>query len=70
MKVRLTRKFAEVINGVDLSRSATGNVLDLPSPDARLLILEGWAVAVDESEEDPAGSKVAERPPPKPDKKR
>jgi hypothetical protein len=69
MKVRLTRKFAEAINGVNLSRHAAGDVLDLPSPDTRVLIAEGWAVAVDESEEDP-GSKAAERPPRTPDKKR
>jgi hypothetical protein len=68
MKVRLTRKFAEAIDGINLSRSAAGDVLDLPSPEARLLIAEGWAEAV-ESEEDP-GSKAAERPPRTPDKKR
>ena len=69
MKVRLTRKFAEAIDGVNVSRSAIGDVLDLPSPDARLLIAEGWAVAVDQSEEDQR-SKAGERPPRAPDKKR
>lgn len=69
MKIRLTRKFAEAIDGVNVSRSAVGDVLDLLSPDARLLIAEGWAVAVDESEEDQR-SKAGERPPRAPDKKR
>lgn len=41
--VRLTRKFAEVIDGVDLSRNQVGDRLDLPSRDARMLIAEGWA---------------------------
>lgn len=41
--VRLTRKFAEQIDGVDLSRNRVGDLLDLPVRDARMLILEGWA---------------------------
>jgi hypothetical protein len=41
--VRLTRKYAEVIDGVDLSGSKVGDRLELSSRDARLLIAEGWA---------------------------
>jgi hypothetical protein len=41
--VRLTRKFAEAINGVDLSRNQVGDLLDLSFRDARMLIAEGWA---------------------------
>lgn len=44
--VRLTRKFAEEIDGVDLSRSQVGDRLDLPARDARMLIAEGWAMPV------------------------
>ena len=43
MKVRLTRKLSETINGVDLSRARIGQELVLPVRDARLLIAEGWA---------------------------
>lgn len=41
--VRLTRKYAEAIDGVDLSRNQVGDLLDLPVRDARMLIAEGWA---------------------------
>ena len=44
MKVRLTHKFSELINGVDLSHAKKGDTLDLPDRDARTLIAEGWAV--------------------------
>jgi hypothetical protein len=43
MKVRLTRKYADVIDGVDLSNVRTGETLDLPAREARLLLAEGWA---------------------------
>jgi hypothetical protein len=43
MRVRLTRKLAEVIDGVDLSGHTVGDAFDLPRRDARLLIAEGWA---------------------------
>jgi hypothetical protein len=44
MKVRLTRKLAEYIDGVDLRGHQTGDLLELPSPDADLLVAERWAV--------------------------
>jgi len=43
MKVRLIRKFADLIDGIDLSGAKAGEVLDLPAHDANLLIAEGWA---------------------------
>jgi hypothetical protein len=43
MKVRLTRKFAELINGVDLSKVRAGDTLDLSTRDAQILLAEGWA---------------------------
>lgn len=43
MRVRLTRKLAEVIDGVDLSGHTVGETFDLPRRDAHLLIAEGWA---------------------------
>jgi hypothetical protein len=50
VKVRLTRKFSELINGIDLREAHTGDTLDLSDRDARTLVLEGWAVY------EPAGS--------------
>jgi hypothetical protein len=43
MLVRLTRKYAECLDGVDLSECRAGQVLDLSERDAKLLIAEGWA---------------------------
>jgi hypothetical protein len=41
--VVLTRKLAEVINGIDLSERCVGDRLPLSRAEARLLIAEGWA---------------------------
>ena len=43
MKVRLTRKFADMINGIDLSKARAGQMLDLPAHEANMLMAEGWA---------------------------
>ena len=43
MRVRLTRKLADVIDGVDLSDHFVGETFDLPRRDALLLLAEGWA---------------------------
>jgi hypothetical protein len=45
VRVRLTRKFAPEIDGVDLSHNDVGEIVDLPAPKARILIAEGWAIA-------------------------
>lgn len=43
MRVRLTRKFADLIDGIDLSRRQVGEVITLPAREARILMAEGWA---------------------------
>jgi hypothetical protein len=43
MQVRLTRKLAECIDGVDLTCRQVGDILNLPVHDAHLLIAEAWA---------------------------
>jgi hypothetical protein len=55
--VRLTAKFAERIDDVDLGGCAVGDVLDLQPLEARLLIAEKWAVP------DPGGSAQPRRRP-------
>ena len=45
MRVRLTRKLAERIDGVSLEGINVGDVLDLVEREARLLIAEDWATA-------------------------
>jgi hypothetical protein len=42
-RVRLTRKFAERIDGVDLSDRRVGEVIDMSPAEARLLLAEQWA---------------------------
>ena len=44
--MRLTHKYAEAIDGIDLSRREVGQRLPLSSRDARMLIAEGWAEPV------------------------
>jgi hypothetical protein len=51
MRVRLTVKLADVVDGIDLSEYAEGNVLELSESEARLLIAEKWAEPVRDSEE-------------------
>jgi hypothetical protein len=43
MKVRLVKKYAELIDGVDLTGRQVGDVFDLPREQARLLLAEEWA---------------------------
>jgi len=45
MKVVLMRKLADCIDGVDISRYERGDVMDVPPPEARLLMAEQWAIA-------------------------
>lgn len=44
MKVRLKKKYAERIDGVDLSDCKPGDVFDLPPEKARLVVAEKWAI--------------------------
>lgn len=43
MQIRLTRKLADFIDGIDLSHRGVGDLIDLPQYQAELLIAEGWA---------------------------
>jgi hypothetical protein len=47
VRVRLTKKLAEMIDGIDLSKRVVGQTFQLRPDQARLLVLEGWAVALD-----------------------
>lgn len=44
MKVRLTKKLAEQLDGVDVSARREGDVLDLSAHDAKMLVEERWAI--------------------------
>jgi hypothetical protein len=42
IRIRLTRKLAAFLNGVDLSAFRVGDVRELPNASAAMLIAEGW----------------------------
>lgn len=43
MLVRVTRKLADVIDGIDLSRWTVDDLVEMPEREGRTLIAEGWA---------------------------
>jgi CheY-like chemotaxis protein len=46
-RIRIIRKFANAINGIDLSRVNAGDVVDVPEWNAHMLVAEGWAEPVE-----------------------
>jgi len=48
MRIRLVRKFANAINGIDLASVSVGDIVELKLPQAVLLIREGWAEPLEE----------------------
>ena len=69
MHVKLQRKLAEQLDGVDLSQRRVGDVMDVPPRDARLLIAEGWASSAEparrNSSHPRARDSADEKPPPR-----
>jgi hypothetical protein len=59
LKVRLTRKLADRLEGIDLSKRRVGEVIDVPRPQAMLLLTHGWAILADPPES--TGSKRSPR---------
>jgi hypothetical protein len=43
LRVRLIKKLARFLNGVDLEELRVGECVDLPAAVARMLLSEGWA---------------------------
>jgi hypothetical protein len=43
IRIRLSRKLAAVLNGIDVSSLSVGDVLELPDSAARMMIAERWA---------------------------
>lgn len=50
MLIRLTKKLAAIMNGVDVSSVNVGDVVELPEPAALMMIKEQWAVPADDPE--------------------
>jgi hypothetical protein len=44
MKVRLTKKLAERLDGIDVSDRQEGDLLELSAHDAAMLVEERWAI--------------------------
>jgi hypothetical protein len=59
MWIRLTRRLADYIDGVDLSRRSVGDLLDLPERDAEMLVAEGCALALEREPQKHVGSRAA-----------
>jgi hypothetical protein len=47
MRIRLTRKLALCLNGVDVSKLQVGDEVDLPERSASLLLADGWAERIE-----------------------
>ena len=47
MLVRLTKKLADVVNGIDLSHCHEGDVVELSDRHALMLVADGWAESVE-----------------------
>ena len=45
-RIRLTKKLAAVLNGVDVSSLQVGDIIELPDSAAKMMIAEGWAELV------------------------
>ena len=60
-KVRLTRKFANMINGIDLTAVRAGDELELSFREAEMLIAEGWAAPVERAHDKPPRASAARR---------
>jgi hypothetical protein len=51
VKVRLTREFALMLNGIDLSKCNAGEDIDVSPRDAALLVKEAWAAPVETADD-------------------
>jgi len=69
MKVRLTKRLANMIDGIDLDGHVPGDVLTLPERDAQMLVAERWAIPErrEQSGEPPGEERRRETPYGRPD---
>jgi hypothetical protein len=47
MRIKLIRKLAPCLNGVDVSKLQVGDEVDLPERSASLLLADGWAERIE-----------------------
>ncbi len=48
MRIRLIRKLAQSMNGVDVSRVKVGDIVDLDDERGEMMIESGWAERIDD----------------------
>jgi hypothetical protein len=53
MRVQLIRKFADVIDGIDLTTARVGDIVNLKAHEAAILVMEGWACEVEPDARNP-----------------
>jgi len=58
VRVRLTRKLADQLNGVDVSKVSVGDHLIVANAVATMLIREGWAELVVQEKASSAGEPI------------
>ena len=51
-RIRLIKKLAPLLNGLDLSKCDVGDILQVPEATAAMLIREGWGELVSEPAKD------------------
>ena len=49
VRIRLLRKLALLMNGIDVSRLSVGDIMELPDSAAEMMIAEGWGERVEEA---------------------
>jgi hypothetical protein len=47
-RIRLTRKLAATLNGLDVSDFSVGEVMNVSISDAAMMVAEGWAESLDD----------------------
>jgi hypothetical protein len=66
-RIRLTRKLAATLNGLNVSKVSVGEVMNVSTSDAAMMVAEGWAESLDErdGQDSPRGRglrSIAHRP--------
>ena len=61
MRIRLTRKFADFINGIDLTGRRVGEIIDVPAHEAEILLAEQWASPAYDSQPRPTADAAPRR---------
>jgi hypothetical protein len=51
-RIRLIRKLADMLNGINLSKLQVGDVAVVPEATAVMLVREGWAELAEENDKD------------------